>query len=147
MFGCTCYVLNDIDHLGKFSPKADEAKFIGYSLTSKAYRAFLINSRTTVESINVSFDDSFQATSVQLSSGLNPNDIHPTRANDVLHLLDEMYDDDAPSEDLHRTSEAETSEGPTGIPLSGPSNDTSPLCSISGPHAEGEISEEVGPTN
>jgi transposase InsO family protein len=43
VFGCTCYVLNDRDHIGKFSPKADEAKFIGYSLTSKAYRAFLIN--------------------------------------------------------------------------------------------------------
>ena len=80
MFGCTCYVLNDRDHLGKFRPKADEAKFIGYSLTSKAYRAFLINSRTIVESINVSFDDSFQATSEQLNSRLKLNDIHPTRA-------------------------------------------------------------------
>ena len=55
----TCYVLNDRDHLGKFTPKVDEAKFIGYSLTSKAYRAFMINLKTIVESIDVSFDDSF----------------------------------------------------------------------------------------
>ena len=40
VFGYTCYVLNDKDHLGKFSRKVDEAKFIGYSLTSKAYGAF-----------------------------------------------------------------------------------------------------------
>ena len=56
-------MLNDRDHLGKFSHKADETKFIGYSLSSKAYRAFLVNSKIIVESINVSFDDSFQATS------------------------------------------------------------------------------------
>jgi hypothetical protein len=146
VFGCTCYVLNDKDHLGKFSRKADEPKFIGYSLTSKAYKGFLINSKTIVESINVSFDDSFQATSAQLSSRLKLNDIHPTRANDVLHLLDEMYDDDIPPEDPLRTSEAETSEGPTGLPLSGPLND-SHSCSVSGPHVEGNISVSTGSVN
>ena len=99
VFGCTCYVLTDIYHLGKFNPKADEAKFIGYSLTSKAYRGFLTNSKTIVESVNVSFDYSFEATSEQLNSGLKLNDIHSTRAHDIFHLLDEMYDDDVPSED------------------------------------------------
>ena len=83
-------------HLGKFSPKADEAKFIGYSLTSKAYSAFLINSKTSVKSINLSFHYSFQETSEQLNSRLKLNDIHSTRAYDILHLLDEMYDDDVP---------------------------------------------------
>ena len=29
VFGFTCYVLDDRDHLGKFSPKVDETKFIG----------------------------------------------------------------------------------------------------------------------
>ena len=58
-----------------------------------------------------------------------------------------IYEDDVPAENPLRTSEAETSEGPTGIPLSGPLNDTSPLGSVSGPHAEREISEEVGPIN
>ena len=89
-------MLNGRDQIGKFSPKAGEAKFIGYSLTLKAYRAFLINSRTIVESINVSFDDSFQATSEQLNSGLKLNDIHPTRAGDIFHLLDEICEDDVP---------------------------------------------------
>ncbi|GMJ08622.1 hypothetical protein HRI_004531400 [Hibiscus trionum] len=45
------------DNLGKFDAKSDEAIFIGYSLTSKAYRVF--NKRTLVveESIHVVFDD------------------------------------------------------------------------------------------
>ena len=139
-------MLNDRDHLRKFSPKADEAKFIGYSLTSKAYRAFLINSKTIGESINVSFHDSFQATSEQLSSGLKLNDIHPTRANEILHLLDELYDDDVPSEDPPRTFEAEGFEEPTGTPLSGPSN-TSPSSSVSEPQVEKETTEIISSAN
>ncbi|GMI77355.1 hypothetical protein HRI_001404800 [Hibiscus trionum] len=57
-FGCKCFVLNNgKDNLGKFDAKSDEAIFIGYSLTSKAYRVF--NKRTLVveESIHVVFDD------------------------------------------------------------------------------------------
>ena len=57
-FGCKCFVLNNgKDNLGKFDAKSDEAIFIGYSLTSKAYRVF--NKRTLVveESIHVIFDD------------------------------------------------------------------------------------------
>ena len=54
-----------------------------------------------------------------------------------------MYDDDVPFEDPLRTSEAEASERPTGIPLSGPLN-ASPSSSISGPHVEGDISVSTG---
>ncbi|KAK8578905.1 hypothetical protein V6N13_142162 [Hibiscus sabdariffa] len=57
-FGCKCFVLNNgKDNLGKFDAKSDEAIFLGYSLTSKAYRVF--NKRTLVveESIHVVFDD------------------------------------------------------------------------------------------
>ena len=40
-FGCKCYVHNnDKDNLDKFDPKSDEACFIGYSLSSKAFRMF-----------------------------------------------------------------------------------------------------------
>ena len=107
-------MLNDTDHLGKFITKADEAKFIGYTLTSKAYRAFHIISKTIVESINVSFDDSLLATSEQLNSRLKLNHIHSTR-----------------------TFEAEVFEEPTCIPLSRPTN-TSPSRSLSGPQAQGD---------
>ncbi|KAK8608159.1 hypothetical protein V6N13_023590 [Hibiscus sabdariffa] len=57
-FGCKCFVLNNgKENLGKFDAKSDEAIFLGYSLSSKAYRVF--NKRTLVveESIHVVFDD------------------------------------------------------------------------------------------
>ena len=57
-FGCVCYVHNNgKDNLGKFDSKADETIFLGYSTTSKAYRAF--NKRTLVveESVHVVFDE------------------------------------------------------------------------------------------
>ncbi|KAI3719007.1 hypothetical protein L6452_19894 [Arctium lappa] len=53
-----CYILNDRDNLGKFDKKADEGYFIGYSLTSKAYRIYNRRTKTIMESINVSFDES-----------------------------------------------------------------------------------------
>ena len=58
-FGCKCFVLNNgKDNLGKFDAKSDESIFLGYSLTSKAFRVF--NKRTLVveESIPVIFDES-----------------------------------------------------------------------------------------
>ena len=58
-FGCKCFVLNNgKDKLGKFDAKSDEGIFLGYSLTSKAFRVF--NKRTLVveESIHVIFDES-----------------------------------------------------------------------------------------
>ena len=57
-----------------------------------------------------------------------------------------MYDDDIPPKDPLRTSEAETSKGPIGLPLSGPLND-SHSSSVSGPHVEGDISVSTGSAN
>ncbi|KAI3729630.1 hypothetical protein L6452_18291 [Arctium lappa] len=53
----SCFILNDIDQLGKFDKKTDEGMFIGYSLTSKVFRVFNIRTRTIQESINVTFDE------------------------------------------------------------------------------------------
>ncbi|KAI3718277.1 hypothetical protein L6452_19141 [Arctium lappa] len=57
IFGCKCFVLNDRESLNKFSAKADEGIFIGYSSTSTAFRVYLKKSKTVIESINVSFDE------------------------------------------------------------------------------------------
>ncbi|KAI3715287.1 hypothetical protein L6452_22263 [Arctium lappa] len=48
IFGCKCFVLNDRESLNKFSAKADEGIFIGYSSTSAAYRVYLNKSKTVV---------------------------------------------------------------------------------------------------
>ncbi|KAI3672667.1 hypothetical protein L6452_38764 [Arctium lappa] len=45
------------ESLNKFSPKADEGIFIGYSQTSAAYKVYLKKSKTVIESVNVTFDE------------------------------------------------------------------------------------------
>ncbi len=61
VFGSTCYVLRDREHLGKFDEKSDEAMLLGYSTTSRAYRVYNIRTHSVEESINVMVDD-FEAT-------------------------------------------------------------------------------------
>ncbi|GJX39491.1 ribonuclease H-like domain-containing protein [Tanacetum coccineum] len=43
-FGCHVTILNTLDNLGKFDGKSDEGFFIGYSLSSKAFKEY--NTRT-----------------------------------------------------------------------------------------------------
>ncbi|GKF76584.1 putative ribonuclease H-like domain-containing protein, partial [Tanacetum coccineum] len=43
-FGCHITILNTLDSLGKFDGKSDEGFFVGYSLSSKAFRVY--NTRT-----------------------------------------------------------------------------------------------------
>src|SRR3954468_5133787 len=58
IFGCKCFILNnDKDNLGKFDEKSDEGIFLGYSLSSKAYRIYNKRTLTIEESIHVSFDE------------------------------------------------------------------------------------------
>ena len=59
VFGSTCYVLNKRDHLGKFDPKADEGIFIGYSIISKAFRVYNKRRECIEESMDVTFDESY----------------------------------------------------------------------------------------
>ncbi|KAI3758436.1 hypothetical protein L6452_05999 [Arctium lappa] len=65
-----CYILNDRDKLGKFDKKADKGYFVGYSLTSKAYRVYNRQTKCIMESVNVSFDENTTLTSEQNSSAL-----------------------------------------------------------------------------
>ena len=58
VFGCKCFVHNNgKDHLGKFDAKSDEGIFIGYSLTSKAFRVYNKRTLQVEESIHVVFDE------------------------------------------------------------------------------------------
>lgn len=56
-FGSKCHVLNDRVHLEKFEPKGDEAVFIGYSETSRAYRVYNVRTRTIFKSKNIKIDN------------------------------------------------------------------------------------------
>ena len=54
IFGCTCFILNNgKENLGKFDSKVDEEIFLGYSLTSKAYRVFHGRTLNVEESMHV----------------------------------------------------------------------------------------------
>ena len=56
-FGCKCFVLNnDKDNLKKFDAKSDEGIFLGYSLTSKAFRVFNKMILVVEKFIHVIFD-------------------------------------------------------------------------------------------
>ena len=46
---------NGKDDLGKFDPKSDEAIFLGYSSSSKAFRVYNKRTMLVEESIHVSF--------------------------------------------------------------------------------------------
>ncbi|KAI3758229.1 hypothetical protein L6452_05782 [Arctium lappa] len=74
IFGCRCYLLRERQGLSKFDKKADEGYLVGYSLTSKAYRIYIIRTKTVVESMNVSFDENSTRTSGHNSSELGRKD-------------------------------------------------------------------------
>ena len=58
-FGCKYFVLNNgKDNLGKFDAKSDEGIFLGYSLTSKAFRVIKKRNLVVEESIHVIFNES-----------------------------------------------------------------------------------------
>ena len=57
VFVCRCFVLNnDKDSLGKFDAKSNEAIFLEYFTSSKAFRVFNKKTLVVKESIHIIFD-------------------------------------------------------------------------------------------
>ncbi|GJY45097.1 putative ribonuclease H-like domain-containing protein [Tanacetum coccineum] len=54
-FGCHVTILNTIDHLGKFDGKSDEGFLVGYSLLSKAFRVYNLETRRVEENLHIAF--------------------------------------------------------------------------------------------
>ncbi|GKA41059.1 putative ribonuclease H-like domain-containing protein, partial [Tanacetum coccineum] len=54
-FGCHVTILNTLDNLGKFDSKSDEGFFIGYSLSSKAFRVYNTRTKKVEENLHVGF--------------------------------------------------------------------------------------------
>nr|GEW55644.1 uncharacterized mitochondrial protein AtMg00810-like [Tanacetum cinerariifolium] len=54
-FGCHVIILNTLDHLWKFDAKGDEGYFIGYSMSSKAFRIFNKRTKKVEENLHVDF--------------------------------------------------------------------------------------------
>ncbi|GKA69691.1 putative ribonuclease H-like domain-containing protein [Tanacetum coccineum] len=54
-FGCHVTILNTLDNLGKFDGKSDESFFVGYSLSSKAFRVYNTRTRKVEENLHIGF--------------------------------------------------------------------------------------------
>ncbi|GKE52424.1 putative ribonuclease H-like domain-containing protein [Tanacetum coccineum] len=54
-FGCHVIILNTLDNLGKFNGKSDEGFFVGYSLSSKAFRVYNTRTRKVEENLHIGF--------------------------------------------------------------------------------------------
>nr|GEZ75134.1 hypothetical protein [Tanacetum cinerariifolium] len=54
-FGCHVMILNTLDNLGMFEEKGDEGYFIGYLMSSKAFRVFNKRTRRVEENLHVEF--------------------------------------------------------------------------------------------
>ncbi|PNX99239.1 gag-pol polyprotein, partial [Trifolium pratense] len=57
VFGTKCDILANREQRRKLDPKSDEGIFMGYSMNSRAYKVYNKCTKTTMESINVVFDD------------------------------------------------------------------------------------------
>ncbi|GJR74592.1 ribonuclease H-like domain-containing protein [Tanacetum coccineum] len=56
-FGCHVTILNTIDHLGKFARKSDEGFLVGYSLQSKAFRVYNLETKRVEENLHITFSE------------------------------------------------------------------------------------------
>ncbi|GJU62162.1 ribonuclease H-like domain-containing protein [Tanacetum coccineum] len=54
-FGCHVTILNTIDHLGKFDGKSDQGFLVGYSLKSKAFRVYNLETKRVEENLHITF--------------------------------------------------------------------------------------------
>ncbi|GJS35087.1 putative ribonuclease H-like domain-containing protein [Tanacetum coccineum] len=54
-FMCHVAILNTIDHLGKFDGKSDEGFLVGYSLQSKAFRVYNLETKRVEENLHITF--------------------------------------------------------------------------------------------
>ncbi|GJX80403.1 retrovirus-related pol polyprotein from transposon TNT 1-94, partial [Tanacetum coccineum] len=54
-FGCHVTILNTLDKFGKFDGKSDEGFFVGYSLSSKAFRVYNTRTRKVQENLHIGF--------------------------------------------------------------------------------------------
>nr|GEV04759.1 ribonuclease H-like domain-containing protein [Tanacetum cinerariifolium] len=54
-FGCHVTILNTIDELGKFDGKSDWGFLVGYSLNSKAFRVYNLETKRVEENMHVNF--------------------------------------------------------------------------------------------
>ncbi|GJS73371.1 retrovirus-related pol polyprotein from transposon TNT 1-94 [Tanacetum coccineum] len=93
VFGCSIYIHNHKDHLGKFDENADDGYLLGYSLVSNAFRVFNTRRQKTKETYHITFDESPDAIKFSKPLVVNINIVENER-----YLLDEYLHPYEPSQ-------------------------------------------------
>ncbi|GJS25141.1 retrovirus-related pol polyprotein from transposon TNT 1-94 [Tanacetum coccineum] len=96
-FGCHVTILNTFDNLGKFDGKSDEGFFVGYSLSSKAFRVYNTRTKRVEENLHIGFLEN-----KPMIEGNGPKwlfDILTQSMNYVPVVADALYFD-SPSKDV-----------------------------------------------
>ncbi|KAL8116381.1 hypothetical protein AgCh_022764 [Apium graveolens] len=150
IFGCKCFVLKTHpEQLSKYDLKADEGIFVGYPLSTKAFRVYNLRTKVVMESINVSFDDK-KITGLEdfidhdqlrfenedsNSDTENPDSLSPDAVNtdglnsDIIETVVTTPKEDAPEQGEHTqdlTTSQETSEHTSGSSSSDSSSSDKP---------------------
>nr|GEZ80494.1 hypothetical protein [Tanacetum cinerariifolium] len=89
-------ILNTLDNLGKFKAKGDEGYFIGYSMSSKAFRVFNKRTKRVEENLHVDF---LENKPIEKRAGLNwlfDIDSLTSSMNYVPVVVVDACNDDAP---------------------------------------------------
>nr|GFC29601.1 hypothetical protein [Tanacetum cinerariifolium] len=86
VFGCTCYLLNDYEDVGKLKAKGDIGVFVGYSKESVAFRLYNKQTRKIYESVNVNFDEISEMASKQFSLEPGLSNLNETRKSSNLSV-------------------------------------------------------------
>ena len=100
IFGNGCYILRDRKNLEKFDAKSNKGYFLGYSSTSRAYRAYNLRTKTVMESSNVVINDELcsethsentppiQEKTMEVDDSI-PDDYVGKHSDEVLQLLND----------------------------------------------------------
>ena len=106
-FGCKCFVhVNGKTHLKTFDERADEAIFLGYSSTSRAFRVLNKSTMVVEESIHVVFDESTKIEEADVSKNVQNNfsDTNDASENEILQGINELELNNSKSGGTHVTS-------------------------------------------
>nr|GEY70076.1 hypothetical protein [Tanacetum cinerariifolium] len=130
VFGCSCYLLNNYEDVGKFKVKRDIRVFVGYSKESAAFRIYNKRTRKIYESVNVNFDEISEMAYKQFSlepglsnlnetgKSLNPSvlQVLETSNKDLEDLFQKFYDEYFDSSKIMKSSTTNVETSNVKIP-------------------------------
>ncbi|KAL8103713.1 hypothetical protein AgCh_028060 [Apium graveolens] len=115
VFGRKYFVLKTHpEQLSKFDLKADERIFVGYPLSTKAFKVYNLRTKVVMESINLRFENEDSNSDTENPDSLSPDTVNSDGLNsDVIETVVTTSKEDAPMQGEHTqdpTTSQETSE-------------------------------------